>query len=83
MLPAWVGDVKSVWASILGNPPVFTAYSKDTKYFVVLVSVILLAPENVNTVDGVTVEAVTVSDVARAAPVGTPVEPNVPVWAYM
>jgi hypothetical protein len=61
-------------------PP--TLYSNIATYFVALVSVILLAPENVKVVSvfvPVSVETSNASDVARTAPVGVPVEPNVPV----
>jgi len=61
-----------------------SVYSTDTTKFVAAVSVILFAPVKVNvvrTLEVVRVLTSTVSEVARAAPVGIEDVPNVPLWA--
>lgn len=63
------------------SPPV---YSTTMTYFVPLVKVIWFAPENVKATKSwavVRVETSKLSEVAKAAPVGTEDVPKVPEWA--
>lgn len=85
ILPACVGLEPSCLK--VAKPAESPEPFNTTKYLVPLVKVILLAPENVKVLRVAVVLAIAValklSEVASAEPVGFPVEPNVPVWAYI